>query len=504
MTMHARTYVQSIALVVAAALIAAWAGMARPRADGLRYEHRVVVATSALDFDTNIAPSLERQVNALAARGFALAAFVGGEGPLLDTALGRQPYSSGRVDHAGIVAVIMARPIAAPAVARSYRLLHVRDREAVAQVIAPLGAEGFRLAVSAHDGDVVHVAFERSDGTATVEFREFRNRGRRSWMDQLLADPDVRARMTQVLPIALGAGIVELGAPASTPGDVLWLSRQAHKFSELTPRVRELAAAGYGVSLVRRRGISDIDVLMVKPAGATTSTTATIDLDDGPWGGPCSRGRIDGAAVGPDGDVYCAADRGGASPASNRGLDLTMRPQSTAGGALFFRGLTCDLQARLASARPASARIAFALQLEREIARAIAPGFHVTRALAATDIQGQARIVAFTTDAPLAMPAGAPAERSEAPPLMADLDTVGDDLAWQREVEVNRLLAGRTLQGGPYWVELSGRATRSSALVLGCAPTRLARETAESAARGALIDQGLAGYRLDNRIVIER
>lgn len=99
--MRTSTSRRSIVLVVAAALIAAWASVARPRADGLRYEHRVVVATSALDFDMNVAPSLERQVNALAARGFALTAFVGGEGPLLDTALGRRPYLTGRVDHAG-------------------------------------------------------------------------------------------------------------------------------------------------------------------------------------------------------------------------------------------------------------------------------------------------------------------------------------------------------------------------------------------------------------------
>lgn len=497
---HARAGAACLAVAAAIATVLA---TARPHADSVRYEHRVVVATSALDLDMNIAPSLERQVNELAARGFALTAFVGGEGALLDTALGRRPYLSGRVDHAGIVAVVMARPIAAPAVTRAYRLLHVRDQESVAQVVAPLGAQGFRLAVSEFDGDIVHVAFERSGADAGVEYREFRNRGRRSWMDQLLADTDVRARMTRVLPVALGAGIVELGTPASTPGDVLWLNRPAHRFSELASRVRELVSTGYGVSLVRRRGISDLDVLMVKPAGATAASSATIDLDDGPWGGPCSRGRIDGAAVGPDGDVYCAADRGGTSPASNRGLDLTMRPQSTAGGRLFFRGLTCDLDAHLASARPASARIAFALQLEREIARAIAPGFHVTRALAATDGQGQARIVAFTTDAPLAMPAGAPADRSEAPPLLADLDTVGDDLAWQREVAVNRGLAARALPGGPFWVEVSGRSGRT-VRVLGCARTRLDGETAESAARGLLINEGLAGYRIENRIVIGR
>jgi len=500
--MLSRARARLVALAVAG-LAGAWFATAQPRADTVRYEHRVVVSTTALDFDTDVSGSLERQVNELAARGFALTAIVGGEGALLDSVLGRRRYVSGLVDHSGLVAAVMARPIAAPAVARTYRLLHVREQEAVAQAIAPLGAQGYRLAFSEFDGDIVHVAFERTDGTPAVEFREFRNRGRRSWMDQLLADADVRSRMTRVLPIALGAGIVELGAPASTPGDVLWLSRQAHRFSELSTRVRELAASGYGVSLVRRRGISDIDVLMVKPAGAAASTAATIDLDDGPWGGPCSRGRIDGAAVGPDGDVYCAADRGGASPPSNRGLDLTMRAQPTAGGAMFFRGLTCDLQARLESARPASARIAFALQLEREIARAVAPGFHVTRALAATDSQGQARIVAFTTDAPLAMPPGPPADRSETPPLLADLDTVGDDLARQREGTVNRALAARDLEGGPFWVELSGRPGRT-ARVLGCARTRLAGEAVEAVARGLLINEGLAGYRIENRLVIGR
>lgn len=491
-----------LAAIAVASLATVWLATARPHADTVRYEHRVVVSTTALDFDTDVSASLERHVNELAARGFALTAIVGGESRLLDGVLSRRPYISGLVDHSGLVLAVMARPIAMPAVARSYRLLHVRDREPVAQAIAPLGAQGYRLAFSEHDGDVVHVVFERTEGTPAVEFREFRNKGRRSWMDQLLADADVRARMRRVVPVALGAGIVELGAPASTPGEVSWLSRPAHRFSELASPVRDLVATGHRVSLVRRRGISDIDVLMVKPAGAEPGPAA-IDLDDGPWGGPCSRGRIEGAAVGPDGDVYCAADRSGDRPATNRGLDLTVRPQPSAGGAVFFRGLTCDLEARLASARPASARIAFALQLEREIARAIAPGFHVTRALAATDGQGQARIVAFTTDAPLAMPAGPAADRSDASALFADLDTVGDDLARQREAAVNRALEARELPGGPFWLELSGRPGRTARL-LGCARTRLAGETVESAARGLLINEGLAGYRIENRVVIGR
>ena len=490
-----RAAVAPLGLAVAVALAPA------PEARQTRYEHRVVVPTTSVDRDQFHSESLERNVNALAARGFELTALAGGDGALLDTMLSRG--TAGRIitSQAAITLAVMARPVAQPVVARTYRLLHVLDHESVANAVAPLGAEGFRLAFVEHDGGIVHLAFVSGGGAPRVEYREFRNRGRSSWMDQLLADADVRARMTRVVPVALGAGIVELGPPQAEPGHVQWLSKPTHAFETLEGPIRDLVKAGYRVDLVRRRGPNDLDVLLVKPAGVSTST-AVVDLDDGPWGSPCGRGTLAGAAVGPDGDVYCASDVGGRSPA-NRGLDLTVRPQPSASGAVLFRGPTCDVLARLYSARPASARLAFAAQLEQEIASQAQPGFRVTRLLAAQDRNQQARLVAFTTNAPPAAAAGPPADRSPAPAFTAELDTPGDDLARQREAAINDALAGRSLEAAPLWVELATRGGRTARL-LGCAPTRLDREAAEAAARGILINQGLADYRLDSRVVLSR
>ncbi|MGE0811833.1 MAG: hypothetical protein AB7O28_25385 [Vicinamibacterales bacterium] len=471
-------------------------------ARAVRYEHRVVVPTTGLGREIDVAASLERNVNALAARGFALAAMAGGDSPALDAMLRRRAFATGTANDDAVTLAVMVRPEGTAGVAREYRLLHVRELERVDQVIAPLGAQGFRLALVEFDGPVVHVAFEKTAGAAPVEFREFRNKGRRSWMDQLMADADVRARMTRVVPIALGAGIVELGSPQSTPGEVSWLSKPTHAFEQLEGPLGDLAKTGHRVELVRRRGPNDLDVLVVKPAGAA-GAPASYDLDDGPWGSACGRGTIAGAAVGPDGDVYCAADRGGSAPPANDGLDLTVRAQPSAGGGVFFRGLTCDLQARLGSARPASPRVAFALQMEREITRAAKPGFRVTRALAAVDGNGQARLVVFTTDAAPAVVTGAPADASPAPPLVAELDTVGDDLTRQREAQLNAMLAGRNLPGGALWLELDGGRGRTARL-LGCVSTRVDRETAESAAKGALINQGLIDYKVVNRVVVDR
>jgi hypothetical protein len=487
--------------VALAAVLPGLMPMSAPEARQVRYEHRVVVPTSGIDRDQFHAESLERNVNALAARGFELTALAGGDGALVDTMLTRG--TAGRIvtEHAAITLAVMARPVAQAVVARTYRLLHVTERESVAQVIAPLGAQGFRLALAEHDGEIVHLAFEKTDGDAAVEYREFRNRGRASWMDQLLADPDVRARMTRVVPVALGAGIVELGASRPEPGHVQWLSKPTHAFETLTVPIRDLAKTGYRVDLVRRRGPNDLDVLLVKPAGVSTSP-AVFDLDDGPWGSPCGRGTIAGAAVGPDGDVYCASDTSGTAP-SNRGLDLTVRAQPSASGAVLFRGPTCDVLAGLSSARPASARLAFAAQLEQELASQVQPGFRVTRLLAAQDRNLQARLVAFTTNAAARVASGAPADRTPAPYFRAELDTPGDDLARQREAAINAALEARGLEAAPLWVELDGRRGRTARL-LGCAPTRLDRETAESAARGALIGEGLGDYRLDSRVIVRR
>lgn len=497
------SFTPSRALAVAAAGAAALALVVVPRlgAQAIEYEHRVVVPTTALDREIDVAASLERNINALAARGFALAAVTGGDSQALDAMLRRRAFASRPANDQAVTLAIMVRPRRGPVVAREYRLLHIAELERVDQAIAPLGGQGYRLALAEIDGPIVHVAFEKVTGSEPVEFREFRNRGRRSWMDQLMADPDVRARMTRVVPIALGAGIVELGPPQPVAGEVRWLSKPTHAFEQLEDPVGALAKTGHQVQLVRRRGPNDLDVLMVKPAGAAGSTAA-YDLDNGPWGAPCSRGTIDGAAVGPNGNVYCAADRGGSAPPSNKGLDLTVRALPAEGGAVFFRGLTCDLQALLQSARPAAARIAFVAQMEQEIAKAAKPGFRVTRALAAVDGGGQARIVVFTTDTPLPDVTGSPADPSPPPPLLAELDTVGNDLARQREAAVNVELAGRTLPGLA-WLEFDGGRARTVRL-LGCTPTRVARETVESAARGALIANGLGDYRIINRVLVER
>lgn len=465
-----------------------------------RYEHRVVVPTTAREFDSDISGSLERNVNVLAARGYELTAFVGGDAAALDLMLNRRAYSNLGSDDAGVALALMSRRVGGPWVARQYRLLHVRELEAVAKVIAPLGPEGYRYKFTEVDGAVTHVVFERVEGATPVEFREFRNKFRNTWMDQLLKDADVRARMIRVTPLTLGAGIVELGPPQSTPGEVSWLSKPTHAFESLEGRIKEMAAGGHAVQMVRRRGPNDLDVLMVKPAGVTTST-ASYDLDDGPWGMACSRGVIAGAAVGPDGDVYCAVNQAGPSPPSNRGLDLTVRPQSTVNGAVLFRGPTCDVEARLRSPRPASKRVAFAMQFEQEIARALEPGYRAVRALAAVDHNAQARIVVFTTNAaPEATPGAAEADPSPAPPLVAEMDLIGSDLTRQREAAANVELAAQNIGRG-VWVELTGRPF-TSATLLGCVPTRLERESAESVARGVLIRQGLGGIRVANNIVV--
>ena len=338
------------AFVLCALALAATGATAPARAAATRYDHQVVVATTSRDFESDIDASLERQVNALGAIGYELTALVGGDGPILDLLLNRRPYVAGLVDHSGLTFAVMARPEGQPAVAREYRIVHVRTGLGMDDVVAPLGPAGFRLALSVHETDIVHVAFEKTAEASDVTYRVFRNRGRRSWMDQALADPDTRARLTRVVPLALDTGLIELGPAQASPGDMQWLSKPAHLFESLEDPLRDLAKTGYRVQLLRTR-LTTLDVLVVKPAGVT-SGTADYDLDDGPWGMACGRGTIAGTAVMPDGDVACITDRstGAAVPG---GLDLTLREQSTVGGQILFRGPDCDLRARLASTRTA-------------------------------------------------------------------------------------------------------------------------------------------------------
>ncbi len=484
-------------LVAAATLAIASAGAAAPR-----YDHQVVVATTSLDFETDIDASLERQVNALGALGYELTALVGGDGPLLDLLLNRRPYVAGVVDHSGLTFAVMARPEGQPAVAREYRIVHVRTGLGMDDVVAPLGAAGFRLALSAHETDIVHVAFEKVLNTSDMEYRVFRNRGRRSWMDQALADPDTRARMTRVVPLALDTGLIELGPLQTSPGDMQWLSKPSHLFESLEAPLRDLAKAGYRVQLLRAR-LTTLDVLAVKPAGVT-SGTADYDLDDGPWGMACGRGTIADTAVMPDGDVACITDRGtGASVPG--GLDLTLSAQSTVGGQVLFRGPDCDLRARLASTRAAAPRVTLALQFARELARAVPEGARVVRAHATRDSRGQLRLVTLTSAAAADTRPGAPAAAGDPPPLFPELDGLGQDLARQREDAINHALARDTrLRGWPLWVELDTRGAMPDVRLLGCVPGRLDRDLAESVARGLLVAQGLAGRRLDTRVVVDR
>ena len=486
-----------LAAVTAVALVPA-----TPRGAAPRYDHQVVVATTSRDFESDVDASLERQVNALGALGYELTALVGGDGPILDQLLNRRPYVAGLVDHSGLTFAVMARPVGQPAVVREYRIVHVRAGLGMEDVVAPIGAGGYRLAVSAHETDIVHVAFEKTSDSAALAYRVFRNRGRRSWMEQALADADTRARMTRVLPVALDTGLIELGPAQASPGDMQWLSKPAHLFESLEGPLRELANAGYRVQLLRTR-LTTLDVLVVKPAGVA-SGTADYDLDDGPWGMACGRGTIAGTAVMPDGDIACITDRstGAAVPA---GLDLTLREQSTAGGQILFRGPDCDLRARLASTRTAAPRVTLALQFAREIARAIPDGARVVRAHATRDSRGQLRLVTLTSDAAPEARRGPPAAAGDPPPLFPDLDALGQDLARQREAAVNAALArDPRVSAWPLWVELDTRGAMPDVRLLGCVPSRLDRDAAVLVARGLLGPQGLAGRRLDNRVVVER
>ena len=489
-------------LLLCAVVTAVTFATSAPRAAAPRYDHRVVVATTSRDFESDIDASLEQQVNALGALGYELTALAGGDGPILDQLLNRRPYVAGLVDHSGLTFAVMARPDGPPAVAREYRIVHVRTGLGMEDVVAPLGPAGFRLVLSAHETDIVHVAFEKTGDPGDIAYRVFRNRGRRSWMDQALADAETRARMTRVLPLALDTGLIELGPAQASPGDMQWLSKPAHLFESLEGPLRDLAKAGYRVQLLRTR-LTTLDVLVVKPAGVS-SGTADYDLDDGPWGMACGRGTIAGTAVMPDGDIACITDRstGAAVPG---GLDLTLREQSTAGGQILFRGPDCDLRARLASTRAAAPRVTLALQFAREIARAIPEGARVVRAHATRDSRGQLRLVTLTSDAAPDTRRGAPAATGEPPPLFPELDGLGQDLARQREEAINLALArDARLRAWPLWVELDTRGATPDVRLLGCVPGRLDRDLADLVTRGLLGAQGLAGRRLDNRVVVDR
>lgn len=132
----------SRALASAGAVALALVAVPYLGAQTIEYEHRVVVPTTALDREIDVAASLERNINALAARGFALAAVAGGDSEALDAMLRRRAFASRPANDQAVTLAIMVRPRRGPVVAREYRLLHIAELERVDQAIAPLGAQG--------------------------------------------------------------------------------------------------------------------------------------------------------------------------------------------------------------------------------------------------------------------------------------------------------------------------------------------------------------------------
>ncbi len=85
-----------------------------------------------------------------------------------------------------------------------------------------------------------------------------------------------------------------------------------------------------------------------------------------------------------------------------------------------------------------------------------------------------------------------------------DVDGVGHDLARQREDRLNASIAAdAALRGLSVWIELGERRPSRMARLLGCVPDTVSRERVISAARGLLVDQGLADHRLDSRLIVD-
>lgn len=465
------------------------------------YEHRVVVATTSLDREQDVEDSLARNVNVLARLGFEVGAIVGGSGALVERLLERQPYRAGQVDHGGHVFVVMHRPAGPPAPVREYRFLHTRGPLGVEEIVAAYGRDGFHLTATAWEGDYFHGAFERKSGEAPVDYRVFQTANRRGWDVHMLADPEVRQRVRRVTPLRLDSALVELGPPAATPAEFAWESDAPFQQSRLEARLRDRARAGFRVQMVRLRG-NVLDIALLKPAGAE-APGPVLDIDDGPWGAPCSRGRIAGADVWTDGDVYCVAEDPG-GPVSNRGFDLVVAPDADLGGQLFFGRRSCDISARLRTTRAAALRVTRALQLEREISRQVEPGYRVTRAFAGVREDGDQRLVFFASRLPLPSAGGTPATASPAPPLVAEVDGQGQQLLSQRERDINDALASELrARDVTAWVEINDVRASRHVLLTGCARTRLDRSHAETVLRGLLVPTPYAGFRIRNEIIIE-
>jgi hypothetical protein len=464
-----------------------------------RAQHRVVVATGESDLERDVEANLEWQVNRLAAAGYELAAIMGGASTVIDQLLDRKAYVAGLVDHGGQIFVVMRRTEGAP-VRREYRLLHTRGASGVDEIVTPLGAQGFVLVASAHDGPVFHAAFERRTGTLPASYRVVRNRGGSSWMDEVQKDPAMTARLRRVVPMALDHALVELGAEASPGGALEWASTPAFRSESLETSLNSKAAAGFRVQLVRMRE-NTLDVLLLRPSGPA-GATIVYDVDDGPWGGPCSSGTLVGADGYTDGDVYCVAESPG-SGMLNRGFDGLLREQT--GTAMpLLEVPSCVDRARFRGPRPAHARIAVAQQLERFLDTNVPPGFRLTRLLAVEKTGEDARLVAFTSNTPAETMSGPPADTGPVPPLMPDLDGPLSANTEERQRELNEQLARVSgVQNAEAWLDVLESPGQHSVVLSGCVTTPTAKLELERAVRNLLQPAPFTSYRFRNDIIVD-
>lgn len=463
-----------------------------------RYEHRVVVSTTELDAEREVDASLARNVNALAAVGYQLSAFVGGDGAAIDSLLARKPYAAGLVDHGGQVLVVMHRPENGGE-PREYRLLHTRTHLGVEAIVAGHARDGFRLTVTAAEGATFHAAFERAAGPP-VEYRVLRTERRQGWDQQLVTRPDLRGRVRRVVPMSLETALVELGAEAAPAAEFVWVTDKTHERPRINDRLATHTATGFRVQHVRMRG-TNLDIALLKPAG-TTGGGVTAALEDGPWGGPCGRGVIAGADLFSDGDVYCVAEA--VTPAvSNRGFDLVVTPEPDLGP--FFGLPSCEIRARLTTTRTSATRIARALQFERELNRRNQEGYRVSRAWLGGR-PDDTRLVVIATRDPREWPtrASSTVVSSPAPALRPELDAVGQQLLRQAEEDLNRQLEREPeLADVKAWVEISNSGAVRQVQLLGCATHRLGKERAEAIVRSLLVRTQFSNLRLRNQIIVD-
>lgn len=229
-----------------------------------------------------------------------------------------------------------------------------------------------------------------------------------------------------------------------------------------------------------------------------------MKLEDGFWGGPCGNGTIAGADAYTDGRIYCVAEDP-QGPIRNQGFELSLRPDGDSDGDLFRGWMPCEVRSQLSSSRPASKRVARALQIEDELrSQKIPPGFRITRAFAAPREDRDDLLLFMTTRMPLPNLSGPAAPDSPAPRLTAEVDDPLQSLLARNEQSINeRLDAELRRLDIIAWAEVNDHRASRSVRLAGCARTQFHREHAETVLRGILIRTPYFEHRIRNEIIVE-